>query len=124
MAAGLAQLNIITDHPEIYTVMETSASYLANHLRVSAEKHGLSVQVNQLGSLMCPYFAENPVKCYADAKKSDTKQYAAYFNGMLKRGIYLAPSQFEAMFVSSVHTQNDLACTVQAAEETFAEMAE
>ena len=73
---------------------------------------------------MCPYFAENPVKCYADAKKSDIKQYAAYFNGMLKRGIYLAPSQFEAMFVSSVHTQNDLACTVQAAEETFAEMAE
>lgn len=124
MAAGLAQLNIITDHPEIYTVMETSASYLANHLRASAEKHGLSVQVNQIGSLMCPYFAENPVKCYADAKKSDTKRYAAYFNGMLKRGIYLAPSQFEAMFVSSVHTQNDLACTVQAAEETFAEMAE
>ena len=65
---------ILTDHPEIYTVMETSASYLANHLRASAEKYGLSVQVNQIGSLMCPYFAENSVKCYADAKKSDTKR--------------------------------------------------
>ena len=123
MAAGLAQLNIITDHPEIYTVMETSASYIANHLRASAEKHGIAMQVNQIGSLLCPYFTETPVSCYAAAKKSDTKRYAAYFNGMLKRGIYLAPSQFEAMFVSSVHTQNDLACTVQAAEETLSEMA-
>ena len=123
MAAGLAQLNIITDHPEIYTVMETSASYIANHLRASAEKHGIAMQVNQIGSLLCTYFTETPVNCYAAAKKSDTKRYAAYFNGMLKRGIYLAPSQFEAMFVSSVHTQNDLACTVQAAEETLSEMA-
>ena len=123
MAAGLAQLNIITDHPEIYTVMETSASYIANHLRASAERHGIAMQVNQIGSLLCPYFTETPVNCYAAAKKSDTKRYAAYFNGMLKRGIYLAPSQFEAMFVSSVHTQNDLACTVQAAEETLSEMA-
>lgn len=123
MAAGLAQLNIITDHPEIYTVMATSASYIANHLRASAEKHGIAMQVNQIGSLLCPYFTGTPVNCYAAAKKSDTKRYAAYFNGMLKRGIYLAPSQFEAMFVSSVHTQNDLACTVQAAEETLSEMA-
>ena len=104
-------------------VMETSASYIANHLRASAEKHGIAMQVNQIGSLLCPYFTETPVNCYAAAKKSDTKRYAAYFNGMLKRGIYLAPSQFEAMFVSSVHTQNDLACTVQAAEETLSEMA-
>ena len=82
-----------------------------------------STVLNQIGSLLCPYFTETPVNCYAAAKKSDTKRYAAYFNGMLKRGIYLAPSQFEAMFVSSVHTQNDLACTVQAAEETLSEMA-
>lgn len=86
MAAGLAQLNIITDHPEIYTVMETSASYIANHLRASAERHGIAMQVNQIGSLLCPYFTETPVNCYAAAKKSDTKRYAAYFNGMLKRG--------------------------------------
>lgn len=87
------------------------------------QKARLAMQVNQIGSLLCPYFTETPVNCYAAAKKSDTKRYAAYFNGMLKRGIYLAPSQFEAMFVSSVHTQNDLACTVQAAEETLSEMA-
>lgn len=120
MAAGLAQLQILTDHPEVYTVMETSARYIANHLRASADKHGVKMQVNQVGSLLCPYFTETPVDCFAAAKTSDTAKYAKYFNEMLLRGVYLAPSQFEAMFVSSAHTQNDLACTVQAAEESIA----
>ena len=108
MAAGLAQLQILTDHPEVYTVMETSAQYIANHLRASADKHGVKMQVNQVGSLLCPYFTDTPVDCFAAAKTSDTKKYAKYFNEMLLRGVYLAPSQFEAMFVSSAHTQKDL----------------
>ena len=120
MAAGLAQLQILTDHPEIYTVMETSAQYIANHLRASADKHGVKMQVNQVGSLLCPYFTDAPVDCFAAAKTSDTKKYAKYFNEMLLRGVYLAPSQFEAMFVSSAHTQKDLAFTVQAADESLA----
>lgn len=120
MAAGLAQLQILTDHPEVYTVMETSAQYLANHLRASAEKHGVKMQVNQVGSLLCPYFTDTPVDCFAAAKTSDTKQYAKYFNEMLLRGVYLAPSQFEAMFVSSAHTQKDLTFTAQAADEALA----
>ena len=120
MAAGLAQLQILTDHPEVYTVMETSAQYIANHLRASAEKHGVKMQVNQVGSLLCPYFTDTPVDCFAAAKTSNTEQYAKYFNEMLLRGVYLAPSQFEAMFVSSAHTQKDLAFTVQAADESLA----
>ncbi|MGO5094395.1 glutamate-1-semialdehyde 2,1-aminomutase [Agathobaculum sp. LCP25S3_E8] len=120
MAAGLAQLQILTDHPEIYAVMEASAQYIANHLRASAEKHGIKMQVNQVGSLLCPYFTDTPVGCFAAAKTSDTKKYAKYFNEMLLRGVYLAPSQFEAMFVSSAHTQKDLAFTVQAADESLA----
>lgn len=120
MAAGLAQLQILTDHPEIYTVMETSAQYIANHLRASADKHGVKMQVNQVGSLLCPYFTGTPVDCFAAAKTSDIKKYAKYFNEMLLRGVYLAPSQFEAMFVSSAHTQKDLAFTVQAADESLA----
>ena len=120
MAAGLAQLQILTDHPDIYTVMETSAQYIANHLRASADKHGIKMQVNQVGSLLCPYFTDTPVDCFAAAKMSDTKKYAKYFNEMLLRGVYLAPSQFEAMFVSSAHTQKDLAFTVQAADESLA----
>ena len=120
MAAGLAQLQILTDHPEVYTVMETSAQYIANHLRESAKKHGVKMQVNQVGSLLCPYFTETPVDCFAAAKTSDTEKYAKYFNEMLSRDVYLAPSQFEAMFVSSAHTEKDLAFTVQAAEESIA----
>lgn len=124
MAAGLAQLQILSDHPECYTVMETSAHYLAEHLRTSAAKHGISIWVNQVGSLLCPYFTDEPVIGFSSAKTSDTGMYAKYFNGMLRRGVYLAPSQFEAMFVSAAHTQNDLAFTAQAAEETFAEISQ
>ncbi len=119
MAAGLTQLNILTEHPECYNVMAASANYLANHIRDSAGKHGIPVQVNQEGSLLCVYFTEKPVDCFGSAKASDIKKYAKYFNEMLLRGVYLAPSQFEAMFVSSAHTQKDLAFTAQAAEETF-----
>ena len=120
MAAGLAQLDMLAAHPEVYDRMAQSAAYIAGHLRESAAKHGVQLQVNQIGSLLCPYFTETPVDCFAAAKTSDTKKYAKYFNEMLSRGVYLAPSQFEAMFVSSAHTQNDLACTVQAAEESIA----
>lgn len=123
MAAGLAQLQILTDHPECYEVMERSAGQLADSLRQSARKYGVPVQVNQVGSLLCPYFTETPVDCFAAAKTSDTEKYAQYFNGMLSRGVYLAPSQFEAMFVSSAHTGQDLAFTMQAAAETLQAMA-
>ncbi len=122
MAAGLTQLNILTDNPEYYDVMETSARYLANHLRDSARRHGVAAQVNQVGSLLCLYFTETPVDCFEAAKTSDTILYAKYFNEMLSRRVYLAPSQFEAMFVSSAHTQKDLAFTAEAAEEAFARL--
>ncbi len=122
MAAGLTQLDILTDNPGCYDVMETSARYLANHLRESARLHGVAAQVNQAGSLLCLYFTGNPVDCFEAAKASDTELYAKYFNEMLLSGVYLAPSQFEAMFVSSAHTQKDLAFTVEAAEEAFARL--
>lgn len=121
-AAGLAQLQMISDHPECYTVMETTAQSIANHLRDSAKNHHIEMQVNQIGSLLCPYFTAAPVDCFTAAQSSDTAKYTAYFHGMLRRGIYLAPSQFEAMFVSAAHTRQDLAFTIRAAEETLAEM--
>ena len=120
MAAGLAQLDMLAAHPEVYDRMAQSAAYIAGRLRESAAKHGVKMQVNQIGSLLCPYFTETPVDCFAAAKTSDTKKYAKYFNEMLSRGVYLAPSQFEAMFVSAAHTQEDLEATVKAAEESIA----
>ena len=76
---------------------------------------GDNVCVNQIGSLMSVFFTNEKVTDYKTAVSSDTRQYAAYFNGMLEQGIYLAPSQFEAMFVSAAHTQEDLQKTEEAA---------
>nr|WP_297173421.1 glutamate-1-semialdehyde 2,1-aminomutase [uncultured Agathobaculum sp.] len=120
MAAGLAQLAILAAQPEIYQKMERAARFVADHLRASARRYGIRLQVNQVGSLLCPYFTQTPVNCFAAARTSDTNLYAKYFNQMLFRKVYLAPSQFEAMFVSSAHTQDDLEATVRAAEESLA----
>ncbi len=124
MAAGLAQLRILEEHPHYYNVMEESARFLAEGLRDSAKRRGLALQVNQVGSLLCPYFTRIPVDTFAAAKTSDTALYAKYFNGMLHRGIYLAPSQYEAMFVSAAHTRKDLELTVRAADEVLDEMSQ
>lgn len=120
MAAGIAQLEILEQHPEVYSQMEQSAQTIANGLRDSAAKHGVAMQVNQIGSLLCPYFTQQAVQCFADTKTADLTKYAAYFNGMLSRGIYLAPSQYEAMFVSAAHTAADLEATIQAADAVLA----
>lgn len=120
MAAGIAQLRLLETHPEYYGQMARGAAYLAQALRDAAQRHGVSVVVNQVGSLLCPYFTGQPVDCFAAAKTSDTEQYAAYFNGMLREGIYLAPSQYEAMFVSAAHTESDLQRVAAAADKVFA----
>ncbi len=119
MAAGLAQLTILKEHPEIYTDIERMAGELAQRLRALEEKHPVGCTVNQIGSLLSVFFTDKPVTNFAGAKSSDTARYAAYFRGMLAEGIYLAPAQFEAMFVGSAHTQDDLDRTVAAAERVM-----
>ena len=115
MAAGLAQLRYLKDHPEIYTQIEDYATLLAGGLREAAERTGAPVHINQVGSLLAPFFTPTDVNTFTDAKGSDVAMYARYFAGMLERGIYLAPAQFEAMFVSAAHTQEDLSRTLEAA---------
>jgi glutamate-1-semialdehyde 2,1-aminomutase len=89
-----------------------------------SEKYSIPLSVNKVGSLMCVFFTGGGVCSFDEAKKSDTALYADYFNGMLKEGIYLAPSQFEAMFVSAAHTEADIEKTLEAAERVIAAMAE
>lgn len=120
MAAGLAQLNYLKDHPEVYGDIARKGALLADGLRRAAEKTGAAVQVNQVESLCAPFFTPTAVTTFTDAKGSDLQAYARYFAGMLQRGIALAPAQFEAMFVSAAHTVEQLEETVQAAEEVFA----
>lgn len=122
MAAGLAQLNYLKAHPEVYTYVNQYAAKLARGLRAAARRTGAPVTVNQIGSLAAPFFTPTDVSTFTGAKGSDLQKYAAYFAGMLERGIYLAPAQFEAMFASAAHTGADLEATLDAAQAVFAEL--
>ena len=120
MAAGLAQLNYLNTHPEVYTTIADSANYLADGMRKAVAETGAPVRINQVGSLLAPFFTPDSVESFSGAAKSDLKKYAAYFASMLNRGIYLAPAQFEAMFVSYAHKKSDLDAAITAAREVFA----
>ena len=122
MAAGLAQLRYLKAHPEIYGCIGALAQELADGMREAAERRHAGVAVNQIGSLVSPFFTPSAVTTFVDAKGSDVGRYARYFKGMLERGVYLAPAQFEAMFVSAAHTRQDLARTLEAVDEALAEL--
>lgn len=121
MAAGLAQLSFLRDHPEIYRELNAKGDWFFGELRKTAERSGRGARVNFCGSLGCIFFTETPVADYETAKTSDTDRYAGYFHHMLARGFYLAPSQFEAMFLSAAHTETELEAMLRAAEEFFAQ---
>ncbi len=111
--AGIETLKILMEENDrgLYEKLAESTGQLAATVR---DAFGNRVWVNQIGSLMSIFFTDKPVVDYESATGSDTEQYADYFNYMLGQGIYLAPSQFEAMFVSSAHTEADLEKTCQA----------
>jgi glutamate-1-semialdehyde 2,1-aminomutase len=115
--AGIETLKILREHPEIYGALEQKTADLAAFMR----KQMPGAQVNQIGSLMSVFFTEQPVVDYDSAMTADTARYAAYFNAMLDQGIYLAPSQFEAMFLSAAHTAEDLERTKEALARISAE---
>lgn len=116
-AAGLATLRILKEDTGIYDRLEARAKKLADAVREAA---GNRVSVNQIGSLMSIFFTGDAVTDYESATHSDTKQYADYFGYLLDRGIYVAPSQFEAMFLSDAHSKEDLECTIEVMREYFA----
>ena len=119
MAAGLAQLNYLNTHPQVYAEISRKANRLADGMRAAVQETGARVQINQVGSLLAPFFTPDTVESFSGAARSDLSKYAAYFAGMLERGIYLAPAQFEAMFVSSAHTDSDIDAAAAAAKEVF-----
>ena len=119
MAAGLAQLTYLKEHPEVYVHIGASARYLADRMRKAAAETGVPAAVNQVESLIAPFFTPAGVTTFTDAKGSDVGRYAQYFAAMLERGVYLAPAQFEAMFVSDAHSQADLDATAEAVEQAF-----
>ena len=102
VAAGLATLLELEKHPELYSELDTKTARLADAARTAG------MQVNRCGSLMTVFFTDAEVTDHAGAMSSDTGAYAAYFNYLLENGVYTAPSQFEAMFVSAAHTDADI----------------
>ena len=107
-AAGIKTLEILRDDPKIYDRIDASARKIADALRERGKITGQPIQVNQTGSLLCAYFTDQPVVDYDGATSSDTEAFSRYFGYALEHGIYLAPSQYEAMFVSDAHTEKDI----------------
>ncbi len=119
MAAGLTQLSYLNAHPEVYAAISAKADRLAEGMRRAAEEAGAGVRINHVGSLVAPFFTPGCVESFDGAARSDLKLYAAYFENMLARGVYLAPAQFEAMFLSFAHTDADIEATIEAAKQVF-----
>ena len=118
MAAGLAQLRVINDTPDLFfSALNAKSDDFFTALDTALTENGITHCLNHVGSLGCVFFTEGPVRDYASAQKSDTELFTRWFTHMLDRGIYLAPSQFEAMFLSAAHTQEDLELTLKAAKE-------
>jgi len=118
MRAGLATLPKL-EAPGFYDSLSRKSGRLGEGLRLALQESGVTGQVNVAASLMTLFFNAEPVLDYADAKKSDTARYAGFFNEMLKRGVFIAPSQFEALFVSAAHTDEDIDRTIEAARDSL-----
>jgi glutamate-1-semialdehyde 2,1-aminomutase len=118
MSVGIATLKQL-EKPGLYQAVAARAKKLTEGLRDAAAQAGAKVQVNAIGSLATLFFTSDPVHNYTDAKKSNTQDYGKFFRNMLEQGIFLAPSQFEAAFVSAAHTDADIERTIAAARVSF-----
>ena len=117
MAAGLAQLRLLRDTPDFYEELNRKGDVFFENIRKAVREAGKPWQVNHIGSLGCIFFTDGPVENYAQAKTADTKAFAEYFSWMLGHGIYVAPSQFEAMFLSSAMTEEELTGVLETLQE-------
>ncbi len=118
MAAGIAALDELR-YGDSYTRLESLATHLEKGLKEAAAAAKVALHLNRCGSMFCAFFTEGPVHNLADALKSNRDQFAKFFHGMLEQGVYLAPSQFEAGFLSTAHTPADIEKTVAAARIAF-----
>jgi glutamate-1-semialdehyde 2,1-aminomutase len=119
MAAGYAALKHIKDNPGIYDELENKGKMLEEGFTENLNKLGKNYSMNRIGSMSCLFFTEEPVTDFRSAVASDTEMYGRYFHGMLERGIYLAPAQFEAVFISTAHSNADIEYTIKAQYETL-----
>ena len=117
MAAGLAQLEILENNPDVYTALERKGKRLQEGLQEIFRKAKVPAQVNRAGSILTVFFSKTPVTGYDQARACDLERFAKWYRGLLEHGIYAAPSQFEAMFLSTAHQEEDIDAILVAAEE-------
>lgn len=118
MAAGICTLRCL-QQPGFYETLETRSAMLEAGIRKAIGKAGLPAVTNRVGSMLGLFFTKKRVSSFAEAQRSDLTMFTKYFKRMLERGIYLAPSQYEALFVSSAHSEGDIQATILAATEVF-----
>jgi glutamate-1-semialdehyde 2,1-aminomutase len=121
MAAGLATLRYLESHPELYQNLEKISAKLEAALREECQAAGAAFTLNRVGSMFTLFFTDGPVTDWPSANKSDREKFAKFFQGLLARGIYIAPSQFESLFVSIAIQENDVEVFRQAAKEALNE---
>lgn len=122
MHLGSTLLSYLQEHPEVYEKINQKALILKQGMERVLKQYNLPYQIQCCGSLLTLFFCEHPVKTFSDVQKCDTDLYAQYFQGMLKRHIMLAPSQYEAMFISAAHTEKDIQYTIDCFAEVMKEM--
>lgn len=121
MAAGIETLKLLIEDPP-YERLESYGQQLQSGLQAAARQAGIPVAINRVGSMVTVFFQDGPVLTYADAVRSDTEAFKRFFHGLLGRGVYWPPSQFEAAFFSAAHSREDLEFTLEAATAAFEAM--
>jgi glutamate-1-semialdehyde 2,1-aminomutase len=119
VAAGLATLKALKQ-PGVYETLEERGAWLTEELKEAAARRKVHLTVNRVGSMLTLFFTDSPVTNLAEAKKSDLERFRRFFQGMLAAGVYLPPSQFEALFISLAHRSEDLEAAVAAAAKVLA----
>jgi glutamate-1-semialdehyde 2,1-aminomutase len=122
-AAGIATLKVLAGRG-VWDSIAASADRLATGLAEAARASGTPIQAAAVGTMAGMFFSDIPVRNYDDAKRSDTVRFGRFFNALLERGVYFAPSQFESLFLSTAHSSDDLDLTLAAAAEAFEASAE
>jgi glutamate-1-semialdehyde 2,1-aminomutase len=116
MAAGIATVGYLREHrSEVYALLEERSAALVEGIAAAAAKAGVGLTSNRVGAMFTWFFTSEPVTDFASAARSDTQRFAAFHRDMLEAGVWLPPSQFEAAFLSTAHTQGDVRRTIEAA---------
>jgi len=118
MTAGIETLKVLKE-PGVYKELEAKTVKLAEGISLAAQEAQVPIYQTRLGAMFCTFFTKGPVTNYSTAKASDTVKFGTFFTKMLESGVYLAPSQFEAGFVSLAHDEEDIQLTVEAARKAF-----